>query len=133
MRNRILASFVTMGCAASLPFSGPAVSAASPASIAEPSVQLAVAATVQRDRMRYGGKTPIPATVIGIWDDKGHSFVRTFGYADLAKKTSASIADHFRIGSNTKTFVVSVLLQLVGEKKLTLDDPLSRFDVGVKV
>jgi D-alanyl-D-alanine carboxypeptidase len=133
MRNRILASFVTMGCAASLPFSGPAASAASPASIAEPSVQLAVAATVQRDRMRYGGKTPIPATVIGIWDDKGHSFVRTFGYADLAKKTSASIADHFRIGSNTKTFVVSVLLQLVGEKKLTLDDPLSRFDVGVKV
>ena len=28
-------------------------------------------------------------------------------------------ADHFRIGSNTKTFVISVLLQLVGEKKLT--------------
>ena len=42
-------------------------------------------------------------------------------------------ADHFRIGSNTKTFVVSVLLQFVGEKKLTLDDPLSRFDVGVTI
>jgi D-alanyl-D-alanine carboxypeptidase len=133
VRNRILASFVAMGCALVLPFAGPAASAASPASIADPSVQLAVAATVQRDRMRYGGKTPIPATIIGIWDDKGHSFVRTFGYADLAKKTPASTADHFRIGSNTKTFVVSVLLQLVGEKKLTLDDPLSRFDVGVKV
>jgi D-alanyl-D-alanine carboxypeptidase len=133
VRNRILASLVAIGCAVSLPFSGRAASAASPASIADPSVQLAVAATVQRDRMRYGGRTPIPATIIGIWDDKGHSFVKAFGYADLAKKTPTSAADHFRIGSNTKTFVVSVLLQLVGEKKLTLDDPLSRFDVGVKV
>ena len=44
-----------------------------------------------------------------------------------------TIADHFRIGSNTKTFVVSVLLQLVGEKKLALDDPIGRFDVGVKI
>jgi D-alanyl-D-alanine carboxypeptidase len=116
-----------------LPFGGVAVSAASRASIADPSVQLAVAATVQRDRMRYGGKTPIPATIIGIWDDKGHSFVKTFGYADLAKKTPVSTAGHFRIGSNTKTFVISVLLQLVGEKKLTLDDPLGRFEVGVKI
>src|SRR5207249_2547354 len=42
-------------------------------------------------------------------------------------------ADHFRIGSNTKTFVISVLLQLVGEKKLSLDDPLSRFPLGVTI
>ena len=42
-------------------------------------------------------------------------------------------ADHFRIGSNTKTFVISVLLQLVAEKKLSLDDPLSRFSLGVSI
>ena len=56
-----------------------------------------------------------------------HSFVRAFGDADLAKKVPLTPADHFRIGSNTKTFVVSVLLQLVAEKKLRLDDPLGRF------
>jgi D-alanyl-D-alanine carboxypeptidase len=133
VRARILASFVATSCALALPFGAVAASAASPASIADPSVQLAVAATVQRDRMRYGGKTPIPATIIGIWDDNGHTFVKTFGYADLAKKTPLSTADHFRIGSNTKTFVISVLLQLVGEKKLRLNDPLSTFDVGVKI
>lgn len=38
-----------------------------------------------------------------------------------------------RIGSNTKTFVISVLLQLVDEGKLSLDDPLSKFDLGVTV
>jgi D-alanyl-D-alanine carboxypeptidase len=42
-------------------------------------------------------------------------------------------ADHFRIGSNTKTFVISVLLQLVDEGKLSLDDPLSKFDLGVTI
>ena len=33
----------------------------------------------------------------------------------------------FRIGSITKTFTLTVLLQLVDEKKLGLDDPLSNF------
>jgi D-alanyl-D-alanine carboxypeptidase len=41
--------------------------------------------------------------------------------------------DRFRIGSNTKTFVISVLLQLVDEAKLSLDDPLSRFSLGVTI
>lgn len=102
-------------------------------SIASPSVQSAIVAAVQRDRARYGGRTPVPATLIGVWDAHGHSFVKALGYADLASKTPLTAADHFRIGSNTKTFVVSVVLQLVGEKKLALDDPLSRFRLGVTI
>ncbi|HEY6326810.1 MAG TPA: serine hydrolase domain-containing protein [Candidatus Cybelea sp.] len=102
-------------------------------SIANPSVQAAITAAVQRDRARYGGRAPVPATLIGVWDGQGHSFVRAFGYADLESKTPLTTADHFRIGSNTKTFVVSVVLQLVAEKRLALDDPLSRFQLGVAV
>ncbi|MGC1381971.1 MAG: serine hydrolase domain-containing protein, partial [Candidatus Baltobacteraceae bacterium] len=34
---------------------------------------------------------------------------------------------YFRIGSNTKTFTITVLLQLAGEKKLNLDDPVSKY------
>jgi D-alanyl-D-alanine carboxypeptidase len=41
--------------------------------------------------------------------------------------------DLFRIGSNTKTFVATVLLQLVDEKKLSLDDTISKFDLGLTV
>jgi len=78
-------------------------------------------------------RTPVPATLIGVWDAKGGSFIRAFGYADLEKKVPLTPADHFRIGSNMKTFVISVLLQLVGEKKLSLDDPLSRFQLGVTI
>jgi D-alanyl-D-alanine carboxypeptidase len=101
--------------------------------VASPSVQSAITATVERDRVRYGGRTPVPATLIGVWDSNGHRFVRTFGYEDLARRTPLTSTDHFRIGSNTKTFVVSVLLQLVDEKKLALDDPLSRFQLGVTI
>jgi D-alanyl-D-alanine carboxypeptidase len=101
--------------------------------VADPSVQSAIVEAVENDRKRFGGKTPIPATLIGVWDSKGGSFIRAFGYADLEKKVPLTPADHFRIGSNTKTFVISVLLQLVGEKKLSLDDPLSRFSPGVTI
>jgi D-alanyl-D-alanine carboxypeptidase len=115
----------------------PATAGVAPAtglpSLESPAVQSAAAAAVERDRIRYGGRTPIPAALIGVWDDSGHGFVRAFGYSDLARKTPVTPADHFRIGSNTKTFVVSVLLQLVGEKKLALDDPLSRFQLGVTI
>ncbi len=102
-------------------------------SVASPSVQSAIVAAVEEDRKRYGGRTPVPAALIGVWDAKGNSFIRAFGNADLEKKVPLTPADHFRIGSNTKTFVISVLLQLVGEKKLSLDDPLSRFPLGVTI
>src|SRR5579864_8503779 len=86
------------------------------ASAASPGVRSAIVAAVERDRKLYGGRTPLPAVLIGVWEDGGPSFVRAFGYADLAQKRLLTPADHFRIGSNTKTFVVSVILQLVQEK-----------------
>ncbi len=102
-------------------------------SLANSSVQSAIVAAVEKDRTRYGGRAPIPGVLIGVWDGKGASFVRAFGYADLATKRPLTAADHFRIGSNTKTFVVSVILQLIAEKKLSLDDPVSRFPLGVSI
>src|SRR5256886_5114291 len=102
-------------------------------SVADPSVQSEIVEAVENDRKRFGGRTPVPATLIGIWDAKGNSFIRAFGDADLENKVPLTPPDHFRIGSNTKTFVISVLLQLVAEKKLSLDDPLSRFSLGVTI
>jgi D-alanyl-D-alanine carboxypeptidase len=97
------------------------------------SVQSAIAAAVEKDRKIYGGRTPVPGVLIGVWDAAGNSYVHGFGYADLVKKRPLSPSDHFRIGSNTKTFVVSVILQLADERKLRLDDPIGRFPIGVNV
>jgi D-alanyl-D-alanine carboxypeptidase len=122
-------------CAALL---GPAASSAATASIAAPmftsaSMQREIDAAVAKDRAIYGGRTPVPGVLVGVFDDAGHSFVKGYGFADLPAKRQLTRVDHFRIGSNTKTFVVAVIMQLVDEGKMRLDDPLSAFDIGVKV
>ena len=106
--------------------------AASP-SAGDPNVQAAIDAAVARERKVYGGNTPVPAVLVGVWDGSGKSYIRAYGEADIATHRALTPADHFRIGSNTKTFVISVLLQLVDEGKLGLDDPLSKFALGVDV
>jgi D-alanyl-D-alanine carboxypeptidase len=55
------------------------------------------------------------------------------GRSDLSTGTEMSTDDKFRVGSNTKTFVVTVILQLVDEGKLSLDDTVASFDLGVTV
>ncbi|HLI97809.1 MAG TPA: serine hydrolase domain-containing protein [Candidatus Baltobacteraceae bacterium] len=104
-----------------------------PPSITSPTVQSAIRSAVEKDRAKYGGRTPIPGVLIGVWDERGASFVQAFGYADLAQKRPLTPADSFRIGSNTKTFVASVILRLAAERKLSLDDTVSHFHVGVNV
>jgi D-alanyl-D-alanine carboxypeptidase len=102
-------------------------------SAGDPRVQAAIDAAVIKERKLYGGVTPVPAVLVGVWDGSGKSYVRAFGEADLATHRALTPEDHFRIGSNTKTFVISVLLQLVDEGKLGLDDPLGKFSLGVNV
>jgi D-alanyl-D-alanine carboxypeptidase len=130
MRPASFGAVLIMACAA-MPARAGAPSG-SP-SLASASVRAAIDAAVQRNAKLYGGRTPVPGVLIGVWDASGHRYVRGFGYADVARKRPLSAADHFRIGSNTKTFIVGVILQLIDEGKLRLDDPLSRFAIGVKV
>ncbi|GAB4582383.1 serine hydrolase domain-containing protein [Nocardia sp. IFM 10818] len=66
-----------------------------------------------------------------VFDGPGGHRVVTKGAGDLA--TGAPIADdaRVRIGSNTKTFVATVVLQLVAEGKVELDAPVERYLPGV--
>ncbi|NUS45596.1 MAG: beta-lactamase family protein [Mycobacteriaceae bacterium] len=47
------------------------------------------------------------------------------GEAELGRPEPVPVDGRFRVGSITKTFVATVLLQLVGEGRLGLDDPVS--------
>jgi D-alanyl-D-alanine carboxypeptidase len=96
-------------------------------------VQNALHAAVTKELAAYGGNKPIPGAVIAIWAPGKGTFVTGAGDSNITPQTPMVLDDKFRVGSNTKTFVITVLLQLVDEKKLSLDDPLSKFDVGVKV
>jgi D-alanyl-D-alanine carboxypeptidase len=98
-----------------------------------PVIQNAIAGAVNKELAAYGGPQPIPGAVVGVWVPGRGEFTRGFGYANLATHNAMTLDDRFRIGSNTKTFVATVLLQLVDERKLSLDDTISQFDLGVAV
>jgi D-alanyl-D-alanine carboxypeptidase len=49
------------------------------------------------------------------------------GYADVTRHERADTRQRFRIASNTKAFTATVVLQLVGEKRLSLDAPVSHW------
>jgi len=51
--------------------------------------------------------------------------------ADLASEEPMSADMHQRIGSVTKTFTVSLLLQAAAEGLLSLDDTIDRYIEGV--
>ncbi len=97
------------------------------------SVQQKIVAAVNADLRTYGGKTPVPGAFVGLWYPGHGTFVRGFGFADLGRRRRLNSDDAVRVGSNTKTFVITVLLQLVDEKRLTLDDPVSAFALPVHV
>lgn len=70
----------------------------------------------------------VPGVVIALWSDElNFSYVKSFGTSDIVTKEPMRSNNLFRIASITKTFVITVLLQLVDEKKVSLDDKLSKF------
>jgi D-alanyl-D-alanine carboxypeptidase len=96
-------------------------------------VEKKLLADVDKELKAFGGNQSVPGAVVGVWTPGAAPWVRAIGLGNLSPKEAMRLDDKFRVGSNTKTFVVTVLLQLVDEKKMSLDDPLSKFDVGVKV
>lgn len=63
-------------------------------------------------------------------DQRGHHYAAG-GKADTSTGAPAQPYDSFRIGSATKTFVATVILQLVGEHRLSLDDTVDHWLPGV--
>jgi D-alanyl-D-alanine carboxypeptidase len=72
----------------------------------------------------------VPGVVVLVRD--GERTVRlASGDGELATKTPIRTNDRFRIASLTKSFVATVVLQLVGEGKLSLDDSVERWLPGL--
>ncbi|QIQ01560.1 serine hydrolase domain-containing protein [Streptomyces liangshanensis] len=80
------------------------------------------------DARRQAG---IPGVVVGLWMPGKGSYVRATGVADTATREPMTVDPYVRIGSETKTFTVTALLQLVDDHKVRLDDPISRYVRGV--
>jgi D-alanyl-D-alanine carboxypeptidase len=102
-----------------------------------PATEKAFDDAVAKELKAFGGAQPapgsVPGAVVGVWVPGRGAYVRAVGYSNLSPQQPMALDDKFRVGSNTKTFVITVLLQLVDEHKLSLDDPVSKFDIGVKI
>ena len=98
-------------------------------------IQQEIEAAVQCNLAAFGGNESVPGVVVGIWAPGKGEYVRGIGYSDIATHKALDPHDKFRVGSNTKTFVITVILQLVDDKnyQITLDDTLDQFDLGVDI
>lgn len=73
-----------------------------------------------------------PALLGGVLAVVGTDGVRrygTCGYVDLAHTREVELADRFRVGSVTKTFMSALSLLLVDEGAIALDDTVASFGV----
>ncbi|MFJ7310763.1 serine hydrolase domain-containing protein [Peribacillus frigoritolerans] len=79
-----------------------------------------------RDTLQLGFPGILAKTAEG-----GKTWGYAAGVADLRTKKPMKTDFRFRIGSVTKTFIATVLLQLAGENRLNLDDSIEKWLPGV--
>lgn len=72
----------------------------------------------------------IPGAMVGVWGPQGN-YVRAFGVADTTTRAPMKPDFYSRIGSVTKTFTITGLLQLADQGKVGLDDPIAKYVDGV--
>lgn len=73
----------------------------------------------------------IPGVIVGFWMPGHCEYVRSFGQADTETGAAMNPGLHMRIGSETKTFTATALLELVDDHRIGLDDPISDYVSGV--
>ncbi|HDR4909517.1 TPA: beta-lactamase family protein, partial [Bacillus cereus] len=105
---------------------------------AEPThnVSSSLQTSTQRDRtsvkqaMRDTLQLGYPGILAKIYKG-GKTWSYAAGIADLRTKKPMKTDFRFRIGSTTKTFIATVLLQLAGENRLNLDDSIEKWLPGI--
>lgn len=75
-------------------------------------------------------KTGIPGAIVGIWGPAG-TYTKAAGVADTTTGAPMTTDMAMRIGSATKPFTVTAVLQLVDDGEIGLDDPISNYVDGI--
>ena len=72
-----------------------------------------------------------PAALATVRDPQGNTTSAVAGVGNLETGEAPPLDGEVRIGSNTKTFVAVVILQLVQEGKISLDEPIETYLPGL--
>ncbi|MGW7825082.1 serine hydrolase domain-containing protein [Streptomyces puniciscabiei] len=73
----------------------------------------------------------IPGAAVGLWIPCEGSYTQSFGVGNKHTEIPIRLVDHVRIGSITKTFTGTAILQLADRGKVRLDDPVAKYVSGV--
>lgn len=111
-----MSSSATSSSAASSGAAGSSAAADTPAYVAalEPELEQAIT------------DNTISGAVVLVRSPQGN-WTKTFGTQTWKGSDPVTVDDHVRVGSNTKTWTGTVVLQLVEEGKIALDDPVSKY------
>ncbi|MFD3587537.1 serine hydrolase domain-containing protein [Streptomyces sp. NPDC058683] len=108
-----------------------ATAAALTAALAAPAVAAPAAGhQATRKAVRAAVEAGVPGVTATARDPHG-TWSTTAGVGDARTGAPRSASDRYRVGSITKTFVATVLLQLEAEGRLSLDDTVDRWLPGV--
>ena len=97
---------------------------------AQPQIDAATAQRLDAGITATMSDASVPGAIVGIWGPKGR-YVRALGVADKATGAPMHTDFYSRIGSVTKTFTVTGVLQLADQGKVGLDDPIAKYVDGV--
>src|SRR5882672_8513494 len=69
----------------------------------------------------------LPGVVVGVVSDQELVWGKGFGFADINAKLPMTPTTTFRMASHSKLFTAIAIMQLCGEGKLHLDDPVAKY------
>ena len=121
--RRRAAALTVLATLAGLGMAGEASAAPTPGGRHATDVQRSIEQLVREDRF--------PAALAGVRARNGSSRHYRAGVADIDEDRKPPMDGQVRIGSNTKTFVAVVVLQLVAEGKVDLDAPIETYLPGL--
>jgi D-alanyl-D-alanine carboxypeptidase len=98
--------------------------------VVENGLDASTAAALNRAGSKAFAETSAPGAVMAIRTPRG-TWVATVGHQDWDRTIPMRADVNQRIGSVTKTFTVTALLQLAGRGKLSLDDPIGKYVPGM--
>ena len=94
----------------------------------DPGLEAELGEIISSYREEFG----VPGILAGVWIPGKGSLVIEDGVSDIETDAPIKKEDHVRIGSVTKSFTVTVILQLVEEGLISLDDPVGDYLPGVE-
>ncbi len=87
-----------------------------------------ITAVVEAQRSEHN----VPGIVVGVWQGDTNIALVQSGSGNLTPQSPISADDYYRLGSVTKSFTVTRLLQLADQGLVNLDSPISTYVPGVQ-